>query len=581
MVVWLKALLFVVGGVTAAAGTAYVTGMLDPWLGREPVAIAALPETTTPQEQEQQPTVDGKDAVPLPDEATSTDKGDRLVAPTFSLLRVEPDGSLVVAGSAAGESTVEILNGDTVIGTAEAGAGGDFVIVLDEPLSPGDYQLSLRSMAGDVVSLSQETAVVSVPETPDGQVLALVDKPGAPADLVTVPEAGDTSASQQPVGDAVAQAPEGTADGEAAPAASQQEDEDAQAAQQQAAANDEDNVEPNAAGELPADMPEQHQDQQLAAGSGTPADDAGTQGDATAAADEDSTAGSDAREQVASAPEAQNRPEATTEPLGDLVANVAVEAVEIEGGTVFVAGSANPGSIVRVYANDILLGDARASEAGRFLVEARRELPVGNYMIRADVLDASGAVLARAAVPFEREPGEAIAAIAPSATAQAPQQGSGQVEAPAAIAEPEPQTSDETAAAPQDAPPASSEQGAANDGGSADETIAAADTGNASNATGADTGSGATAPALQRAEGSVIIRRGDSLWRISRRVYGRGVRYSTIYLANQEQIRDPDMIWPGQVFAVPQETPEGETADMEAIGDQAVAPGMESPAANQ
>ena len=104
MVVWLKALLFVVGGVTAAAGTAYVTGMLDPWLGREPVSIAALPETTTPQEQDQEqpPAVDGDDAVPLPDEATSTDKGDRLVAPTFSLLRVEPDGSVVVAGNAAG-----------------------------------------------------------------------------------------------------------------------------------------------------------------------------------------------------------------------------------------------------------------------------------------------------------------------------------------------------------------------------------------------------------------------------------------------------------------------------------------------
>jgi len=66
----------------------------------------------------------------------------------------------------------------------------------------------------------------------------------------------------------------------------------------------------------------------------------------------------------------------------------------------------------------------------------------------------------------------------------------------------------------------------------------------------------------------VIIRRGDSLWRISRRVYGRGVRYSTIYLAKQEQIRDPDMIWPGQIFAVPDETQEGEKADMSTVSDQ-------------
>ena len=74
-----------------------------------------------------------------------------------------------------------------------------------------------------------------------------------------------------------------------------------------------------------------------------------------------------------------------------------------------------------------------------------------------------------------------------------------------------------------------------------------------------------TAPALEATQGSVIIRRGDTLWQISRRVYGRGVRYSTIYLANQEQIADPDRIWPGQVFRVPGETPEGEAADMSTV----------------
>ncbi|MBL0933948.1 MAG: 3-phosphoshikimate 1-carboxyvinyltransferase [Rhizobiaceae bacterium] len=73
---------------------------------------------------------------------------------------------------------------------------------------------------------------------------------------------------------------------------------------------------------------------------------------------------------------------------------------------------------------------------------------------------------------------------------------------------------------------------------------------------------------LEAADGAVIIRRGDTLWRISRRVYGRGVRYSTIYLANQEQIRDPDMIWPGQIFSVPDETEEGEKADMSTVSDQ-------------
>ena len=51
----------------------------------------------------------------------------------------------------------------------------------------------------------------------------------------------------------------------------------------------------------------------------------------------------------------------------------------------------------------------------------------------------------------------------------------------------------------------------------------------------------------------MIIRRGDTLWQISRRLYGQGVRYTTIYLANQDQITDPDLIEPGQIFGVPGE----------------------------
>ncbi|WP_152613737.1 LysM peptidoglycan-binding domain-containing protein, partial [Inquilinus limosus] len=53
------------------------------------------------------------------------------------------------------------------------------------------------------------------------------------------------------------------------------------------------------------------------------------------------------------------------------------------------------------------------------------------------------------------------------------------------------------------------------------------------------------------AEGRVVVQPGNSLWRIARRVYGEGPRYTVIYQANQEQIRDPDLIYPGQIFTVP------------------------------
>lgn len=53
------------------------------------------------------------------------------------------------------------------------------------------------------------------------------------------------------------------------------------------------------------------------------------------------------------------------------------------------------------------------------------------------------------------------------------------------------------------------------------------------------------------AAGQVVVQPGNSLWRIARRSYGRGTRYTVIYAANRSQIRDPARIYPGQVFALP------------------------------
>ena len=49
----------------------------------------------------------------------------------------------------------------------------------------------------------------------------------------------------------------------------------------------------------------------------------------------------------------------------------------------------------------------------------------------------------------------------------------------------------------------------------------------------------------------VVVQPGNSLWRISRRTYGEGMQYTVIYEANQDQIRDEDLIYPGQIFALP------------------------------
>ncbi len=49
----------------------------------------------------------------------------------------------------------------------------------------------------------------------------------------------------------------------------------------------------------------------------------------------------------------------------------------------------------------------------------------------------------------------------------------------------------------------------------------------------------------------VIVQPGNSLWRIARRTLGTGVKYTVIYDANRNQILDPNLIFPGQVFSLP------------------------------
>ena len=55
------------------------------------------------------------------------------------------------------------------------------------------------------------------------------------------------------------------------------------------------------------------------------------------------------------------------------------------------------------------------------------------------------------------------------------------------------------------------------------------------------------APAVRR----VVVQRGNTLWGIARSNYGEGILYVRVFDANRDKIRDPDLIYPGQVFTVP------------------------------
>lgn len=56
-----------------------------------------------------------------------------------------------------------------------------------------------------------------------------------------------------------------------------------------------------------------------------------------------------------------------------------------------------------------------------------------------------------------------------------------------------------------------------------------------------------------QATGDVIVKPGNSLWHIARKLYGSGYHYTVIFGANRENIVDPNLIFPGQELTLPLE----------------------------
>jgi len=60
-----------------------------------------------------------------------------------------------------------------------------------------------------------------------------------------------------------------------------------------------------------------------------------------------------------------------------------------------------------------------------------------------------------------------------------------------------------------------------------------------------------TAPAPVEETEFYTVKRGDSLSKIAKFYYGNAMKYPVIFEANREVIKDPDLIYPGQVLRIP------------------------------
>ncbi len=586
-------------------------------------------DATTAEKQPASPLESASSVPPTEGEATA---GDR---PLFDLLRVEPDGSTLIAGRSAPGSRVTLHAGATVVGEDTANEAGEFVIVLPEPLAPGEHAISLTAMTPEGATTgSSETAIVSVPQPGRGEdVLAMVEAPDEASRLMTIPASpsGQVAGSDGP-------GVETAAAGRSATAISQDE--------------------------APTSAP--------AAGSEKPVDRNAAILSNPGQADE------------------KDKAPAT-------LPRLRIEAVEVEGEQIFVAGAADAGTSVRIYLDNVLVAENRATTDNRFLVSTERQVAVGDHLVRADQVAVDGNVTARTEVPFTRPEGQAVAAIAPDpaidrekvrpspnaavtdgseaetrvAAVSAPVGDSDSVEGrtaepkkaaadipksssspntkpagsfqgdeattteppvspsegtlptlqtqpaaparqeanpapstarpsvnpPVQIVEPRSETGigtpkiglDRTRAEASAAPdatdtesspplmaprtetkvsaPTISLQPKSDIGGERqasatlqEQPSVGATEGEVNAALALDVPINRQAP-LATATGRVIIRKGDTLWRISRDTYGRGSRYTVIYFANGNRIRDPDLIYPGQVFRLPAAQDDGREAD--------------------
>ncbi len=264
--------------------------------------------------------------------------------PTFDTVRVDKDGTAVLAGRAIPGSEVTLLNGDLELATARATNRGEWVITLETPLQPGTVEFRLRARAPDgQVYESSQVVAINVPEREDEDALVVISEPGQPSRVLSGPGLG-------------------------------------------------------------------------------------TEG-------------------------------------GELL----LETIDYgDAGRLILAGRAVKDTFVRAYLDNSFIGEAQVdNRTENWRLTSNRAIAPGQYTLRLDQVDETGAVVSRLSLPFRR---------------------------------------------------ASQEE-------------------------------------IQRARldnpGQVIIQPGDNLWTISRNLYGRGVLYTVIYAANRNNIRDPDLIFPGQVFTTP------------------------------
>jgi hypothetical protein len=470
--------------------------------------------------------------------------------PTFGLVRVEPDGSAVIAGSASPASEVELYANGELLGSEMTEAGGDFVYVTADPLPSGGVELRLLDVASG--EFATTSIVVIVQDDRTSEPLVVASEPGAASDILQGLEPGQPVEQEEaPVAMTLAavEADEPAADAvEPDAEAAAPEAEPAVAAEPEVVEEPADDVIEIASAPASAvenAVPETEMVEEPAADVAQQETDVAQQ--ETDIAEQDVASVEEPVEQEAPAP---------------VVAVVppTIDAVEIDGDRNFFAGGGTDNHAVRLYVENRPVGTTEV-EDGRWLIEAINVLTDTAQRVRVDMLNPDGSVAGRAEVNFVLdlpaeddavdEPAEAPVVVAeapaPTSDAQVTEEVAAEPVAEAAPAD-EPVVTEPATEVPATEVPVAevpvAELPVVEEPVVEEPVVEEATEAPVPTLVGTAVGDRTTS-------GQVIIRRGDNLWTIARRVYGEGLRYTQIYEANANTIRNPDLIYPGQVFDLP------------------------------
>ena len=479
--------------------------------GSEPEAAAdGETDTAKPPAQDTAAAPDSATAEAAPEETASESQSaeagtdtpaeplsSKLSAPKFDVVRIEDDGSALIAGQADGRGHV-ILSVDGVEqaeARADLSGTGQFVIFAFIP-STGDQQslkLHLYAEDGSGPVVSAQTVFVA----PATAAATATDSTAAPVqEEVTVSESPDTAAETDT--------------------------------------------------ETEADT-ETETDTEIETGTGT------------------ETASTDVASPEAKADKAPATvilaDEDGVRVLQDGAPSAAKPAVTIDtisyssNGDVILGGRGQAGNFVRIYLDNQFLATSKIAADGYWALELS-DIEPGIYTLRVDELNAAGDVVSRAETPFKREAAEELAELMAAGTeteepsAEGPSESAAetQVVDAEALASVEPEAADD----PQPEEVVTQEevnvqaevaelnpQGEqSSDGGSL-----------AVEGQPADTASVLRTPSKKFRVRTV--QPGSTLWAIAKESYGAGIEYFKVFEANKERIRDPDLIYPGQVFEIP------------------------------